>query len=87
MKVNCACQGVPEARMRRSRSSENWCRVVQVRVGLSSGKVDEVVLTEDPAGLVMAMKRSWPSFVASLRNVHEIQPLPLSITSAAVIPV
>lgn len=86
VKVNCACQGVPEARIRRMRSPENWRRVVHVRVGLSSGNVDEVVLTEDPGGLVIAIKRSCPSFAASLRSVQDTQPLPLSITSSADIP-
>jgi hypothetical protein len=87
VKVNSASQGVPDARMRLSRSPENCRRVVHVRLGLSSGKVDEVVLTDDPAVLVMAMKRSCPSLAAPLRSVHEIHPVPLSITSVAVIPV
>lgn len=84
--VNSASQGVPDARIRRSRSFENCLRVVQVRVGLSSGNVEEVVLTDDPAGLVIAMKRSCPFFDASPRRVQEIQPEPESITSAALIP-
>lgn len=75
--------------MRCSKSVEKLRRDTQRRVGLSSGNVEEFVLTYVLAGLVISKYRtgaSDPAFAGVVRNVQLTQPEPLSITSRGVMP-
>lgn len=87
MNTNRACQFSFEVRILCSRSFENCRRVGHFRVGRSSGKLEELVLTKALAGLVISMYRRLElPLGGTVLTVQETHPEPVSMTSWTDIP-